>query len=251
MKRLMISLLLLVGSVSADWIQPPVMTASGYPVPQPGLAPDLPRAHGAHPGYAIEWWYWVGHLSSADGSQAFGFQSTVFRLEGAAGAVRAGVPAVFGDQQLFMVHAALSDLTAGTYSHTERIYREGWQARASTERLDLAVGGISARMLNGAETMEKTLTLEDGARLVLTLVPEKALCAFGERGLSRKGADPAAVSWYWTYPRLRISGELIRAGVVTPVKGVGWMDHEISSVSWDRRWSVGIGRRSSWMTVRR
>lgn len=221
--------LLMVSAVFGEWIQPPAMTDNGYPVPQPGCAPKLPRAHGSHPGYGIEWWYWVGHLQSIDGKERFGFQSTVFRVEGAAGAVRGGVQPVFGDQQLFMAHAALSDLTSGTYVHAERIFREGWQARASTQRLDLAVGGITARMLEGSEAMEKTVALDDGSKLVLHLMPEKPLVAFGERGLSRKGGDPAAVSWYWTYPRLTISGELIRDGEVTVVEGIGWLDHEISS----------------------
>ncbi|MGB0416404.1 MAG: lipocalin-like domain-containing protein [Coraliomargarita sp.] len=229
MRKILTFFILFVVNVFADWIQPPIITENGYPVPQPGIVPELPRAHGAHPGYGIEWWYWVGHLKSTNGDETFGFQSTVFRIEGAAGALRSGMQPVFGDQQLFMAHAALSDLTAGTYTHAERIFREGWQAQASTARLDLAVGGITARMIEGSELMEKTVALDDGSMLVLTLVPEKPLLAFGERGLSRKGADPVAVSWYWTYPRLRISGELIRAGQVTAVEGIGWLDHEISS----------------------
>ena len=59
----------------AEWIVPPLKTEGGYPVPQPDVVPVLPRAHGAHPGYGIEWWYWVGHLQSEDGSEQFGFQS--------------------------------------------------------------------------------------------------------------------------------------------------------------------------------
>ena len=39
-----------------------------------------------------------------------------------------------------MAHAALSELSSDTYIHAERIYREGWQAQASSERLDLKVG---------------------------------------------------------------------------------------------------------------
>ena len=63
----------------ADWIQPPMTTESGYRVPQPNVKPQLPRDLGSHPGYAIEWWYWVGHLKAIDGNREFGFQSTVFR----------------------------------------------------------------------------------------------------------------------------------------------------------------------------
>jgi len=228
MKYLILNFLLL-QIVSAAWIQPPLQTESGYPVPQPGVRPELPRAHGAHPGYGIEWWYWVGHLKSTDGSETFGFQSTVFRLEGAAGGGRGADRPIFGQQQLFMAHAALSELTLRRYHHTERLYREGWQASAATDRLDLAVGGITARMQEGSEVMEKVVALNNGTELRLTLTPEKPLVAFGERGLSRKGADPAAVSWYWTYPRLKIEGHIRRGETDTPVEGFGWLDHEISS----------------------
>jgi predicted secreted hydrolase len=70
-------------SAFADtWIEPPLTTEKGYPVPQPDTPPVVPSAHGAHPAYAIEWWYWVGHLEAVDGSEAFGFQSTVFRVAG-------------------------------------------------------------------------------------------------------------------------------------------------------------------------
>ena len=213
----------------AEWIKPPQTTDSGYPVPQPGKEPHLPRAHGAHFGYGIEWWYWVGHLEAVDGDEVFGFQSTVFRLEGAAAQSRAGGLPTFGDQQLYMAHSALSNITAERYQHNERIYREGWQANAKAGRLDLAVGGIKARMIEDTEVMEMSIALDGGNRLELTMTPVQPLVAFGERGLSRKGADPAAVSWYWTYPRLRLEGRLIRGEDVTAVSGNGWMDHESSS----------------------
>ena len=134
MKQIASPLLAVRACLAADWIQPPAHTASGYPVPQPDVAPVLPGAHAMHPGYGIEWWYWVGHLESSDSGKEYGFQSTVFRIEGAAGATRLAQQPVFGDQQLFMAHTALSDIQSGRYHHAERIYREGWQARASTER---------------------------------------------------------------------------------------------------------------------
>lgn len=215
--------------VSAEWIHPPLHTDSGYPVPQPNVSPEMPRAHGAHPGYGIEWWYWVGHLRSLDGKREFGFQSTVFRLEGAAGVARVGLMPAFGDQQLFMAHAALSDLNNREYVHTERIFREGWQAKASDQKLDLVVGGIRAWMREEDETIKMTMELPEGHRLKLTMTPEKPLVAFGERGLSRKGVDPAAVSWYWTYPRLALKGQVVIDDEIIEVEGMGWMDHEISS----------------------
>ena len=240
MKILILFFLILWGNAFADWIQPPESTESGYPVPQPDKIPTLPSAHAAHPSYGIEWWYWIGHIDSLDGEKSFGFQSTVFRLKGDLQASPFAKFPAFGNQQIFMAHTALSDFTRGTYIHAERIYREGWQARASSDRLDIAVGGIEAEISDDSKIIKLSLVLPEGGFLDLEMLPTKPLVAFGDRDLSRKGEDPAAVSWYWTYPRLSISGILKRGDESIEVKGTGWMDHEISSsqlsgnlVGWD------------------
>lgn len=214
---------------AADWIEPPLITDKGYPVPQPNTLPQIPAAHGAHREYAIEWWYWVGHLESLDGSEQFGFQSTIFRLAGDPQHKGLHDASAFGDKQLYMSHAALSDLSGAQYRHHERVYREGWQAHSATGSLDLKVGMITAQELPDASGFTKTLHFEGGFELRLTLRALKPMVAFGERGLSRKGADPSAVSLYWTYTRLEVAGVLIRDGIKTPVQGLSWMDHEISS----------------------
>jgi predicted secreted hydrolase len=217
---------------SDTWIQPPLETSKGYPVPQPDTPVVLPRAHGAHPDYAIEWGYWVGHLESVGGDEAFGFQSTVFRIAGDPVAVRShsevnGQP--FGTQQLYMSHAALSELSAQRYRNVERINRAGWQARAATERLDLLATPIRVQERSGGATFDMDFKLPDATQVQLTMTALKPIVSFGERGLSRKGSDPAAVSLYWTYTRLRVEGRIIREGIVTEVVGTAWQDHEISS----------------------
>ena len=46
------------------------------------------------------------------------------------------------------------------------------------------------------------------ARFTLTFTARKPLVRFGDGGYSRKGAAPTAASYYLTFPRLRIAGEL-------------------------------------------
>lgn len=223
--------LLIAGLLQADnaWIEPPLKVAEGYPVPQPDRQPVLPGAHAAHPDYAIEWWYWVGHLREVETGRELGFQSTVFRLAGDPDEIEEyNSDDAFGSEQLFMSHGALSDLATGDYQFVERIHRGGWQASASTERLELVAGPIRATQFLD-ERIEMTLSLPESTRLQITMVPVKPLVAFGERGLSRKGDDTAAVSWYWTYPRLEVSGLLRRGEQSIEVEGIAWMDHEISS----------------------
>lgn len=213
---------------AAGAMDPPLRTATGYPVPQPDPTIELPAAHGAHPEYAIEWWYWVGHLEGGEGD-AYGFQAVVFRLGRDPGSPVDISSPLFGAEQLFLAHVGLTDLGAGEHFHAERVHRAGWSARAATGRLDLAVGPIQAREATDGTGFEIVFGLPGDRKIRLHLKPEKPMVVFGDRGLSRKGADPAAVSWYWTYTRLRAKGTIQEGENETAVEGMAWMDHEISS----------------------
>ena len=213
----------------AEWIEPPLKSPKGYLIPTADYIPDFPKDHGSHPDYGIEWWYWVGHLESEDGERNFGFQSTVFRVAGDPDKAKSRIQNSFGNQNLFLVHSALSDLTNGTYSHLERVYREGWQARASTEELKLRVGGVEANLLQKEDGQRVITNYKNGDRLELSFRPLKPMVVFGNRGLSRKGESPGAVSWYWSYTRLQATGILFQKNKEIPVNGIAWMDHEISS----------------------
>ena len=105
------SILLVALSLSAaEWIQPPERSSQGYLVPVPDYNPLFPRDHGAHIGYGLEWWYWVGHLETEGGAKEYGFQSTVFRVAGNPTETNEQAKSTpFGNQQLFLAHAALTD----------------------------------------------------------------------------------------------------------------------------------------------
>ena len=215
--------------LQGEWIQPPEFSPKGYLVPSPGYEPSFPRDHGAHRGYGLEWWYWVGHLEAVEGGAEFGFQSTVFRLAGDPQNSIQTIGSFFGNRQLYLAHSALSDLTKGRYLHTERVMREGWQARVGTQSMSIQVAGIKAQTFKDGTGHSLVTQYPNGGRLELTLIPTKPLIRFGEKGLSRKGGDPASVSWYWSYTRLKASGKLLYEGKEIKVKGEAWMDHEISS----------------------
>jgi len=171
----------------------------------------------------------VGHLETVSGEQKYGFQSTVFRVAGDPQNSKAKSDEAFGNKQLFLAHAALSDLSNKKYIHHERVAREGWQGRAGQNTLDLKVAGIEASMTKDGEGHRVTTLYPGGGKLELELTPEKPLIKFGERGLSRKGDGAASVSWYWSYTRLKAEGTLTLNGKTQPVRGEAWMDHEISS----------------------
>jgi predicted secreted hydrolase len=252
----------------------PTVTAEGFSVPQPNPVFVFPRDHGAHPDFKIEWWYLTGHLYTSEAvPRRFGFQATFFRNAAPrdAAAVRPGTgsnPPAFGHDQIYLAHMALLDAGTGRFLHQERLNRAGWNASAATDTLDVVNGDWSLSFSKSPQPLQtmpkaanqslidkKPLT-RDGedaalplrliggiradARFDFTLTPVKPLVLFGDAGYSRKGSAPTAASYYLTYSRLAAAGTLTLDGVVLPVSGTAWMDHEISSsqldenqVGWD------------------
>lgn len=208
----------------------PEATADGFALPQPGHTFEFPRDHGAHPEFKLEWWYVTGHLYD-ESKQRFGFQATFFRQT-----------SPDRTTELHLAHMALLDVAAGRFLHQERLNRDGWDAFAQRATLDVRNGPWSLRLVDEPrEVMELSGGVRSDARLRLTLTPRKPLVVFGEKGVSRKGDDPTAASYYLTFSRLQVTGELtLGAEAPRRVSGEAWMDHEISSsqlsanqVGWD------------------
>ena len=247
---LLLSTLGALGPAAPLRAQPPLTTPEGFAVPQAGHRFEFPRDHGNHPDFKIEWWYVTGHLF-ADGGRRFGFQATFFRSAGPRGA--ADVNPSFGSGQIFLAHMALLDVATGKFLHQEKLNRAGWDAASASGTLDVRNGAWSLRLADPTDTsptprLELTGGIRADAAFTLTLTPAKPLVIFGENGVSRKGADPTAASYYLTFSRLRAAGELTLAtagdAASAPEKlrvtGEAWMDHEISSsqlsagqVGWD------------------
>lgn len=216
-------------------------TAEGYRIPTEQPEFDFPRDHGSHPEFRIEWWYITGHLRSPD-QRRYGFQATFFRY--ALKPYAQPYDGSFGTNQLFMAHMALSDLDGKKFYHEERLNREGWDAAASVKDMDMFNGNWSLHRTNG-ETMKLSASIRSEVQMTFTLDPLQPKVFFGKDGLSRKGADRSACSWYITFPRLGVEGSVEIDGKTVPVTGEAWMDHEISSSQLDRE-QVGW----DWLSVR-
>ena len=222
-------------------LAPPVRTPQGFALPQPGHIFSWPRDLGSHPDFRIEWWYVTGQLSSAAGHR-FGFQATFFRLAGAPAGPDPSPD--FSQREVFLAHMALTDVAAGRFWHEERLNRGGWDAGAAVADLDLHNGEWTLRRTPGGSPGRPVFRLQGGveaaASFQLTLAAAKPWVVFGENGVSRKGAEPSAASYYLTYSRLQAGGQLTLGEQTFPVRGEAWMDHEISSsqvgsdqVGWD------------------
>lgn len=217
--------------------QVPATTPDGFAVARPGYRFAFPRDHGSHPAFRTEWWYFTGHLWTADGTRRFGYQLTFFR-QASPKAAWTGSPAWRTDQ-IHLAHAALTDEAGRRFRVSERLNREGIPAGSALDRLAVFNEAWRAEMAPDGR-IQVRFQAED-ARVALTLVPATPPVVFGEDGVSRKGVDPTAASHYLTFPRLGTTGT-VRLGEAAPVavSGWSWMDHEFSSnqlskgqVGWD------------------
>ena len=227
--RLLIIIGFLAGIVGLACAQTGPATVDGFAVPQRGHAFSFPRDYGSHPDFKLEWWYLTGHLFAQDGRR-FGYQATFFRSA-----------SPDKSTQIYLAHMALTDVNGGRFYEQERLNRTGWDAGAATDGLDVHNGPWSLRMTDPATAhMELRGGVRAEAKFALSLLPAKPLVAFGDDGVSRKGAEPTAASYYLTFPRLKTTGTLTLGTETLAVTGETWMDHEISSsqlgskqVGWD------------------
>ncbi len=223
-------------SGSAAEFQPPLKTADGFAVPQPGRRFEFPRDHGSHPNFKIEWWYVTGHLFG-ESDRRFGFQATFFRRAGPAltnGSPLTAGSELFGNGELHLAHMALLDVSGERFIYEERLNRVGWDAGSSTNTLAVHNGNWFLRLgTNASASLSLQGSIRGEAAFSLELTPTKPLVIFGEKGVSRKGASPTASSHYLTFSRLAVAGEVTLAGRKQSVRGQAWMDHEISSSQLD------------------
>ena len=221
---------------------PPELRGAEYPRINGPCNQEFPRDHGPHQDFKTEWWYYTGNLESAEGRR-FGFQITFFRSRMSPEQIQPDPSEPLSGwrtQQIYLAHAALSDLTKGAFHQDERMARgaldlAGARLDDDTTRVFLADWELNL----GPEHHRVRATASDFA-LELTLLPEKPPVRHGRAGTSQKGERPESASCYYSFTRLRASGRVSEGGVTREVGGSAWMDHEYSSaplepdlVGWD------------------
>ena len=222
----------------------------------------FPRDHGAHPDYRSEWWYLTCPLRAPGGSE-YGVQFTVFRqaLAPPDPDNLAELPvSKWRTGQLYMAHAALTDVTQKQHVESSRLVRghpmlagveaapfslwlEDWRLAETSAATNAMAPGSGASITDALVPGITALELDVQStefRTRLSLTPDKALVLQGDRGLSYKGSQEA--SYYYSLPRLSVSGSVTPPGadLATPVTGSCWLDREWSTsvltdnlVGWD------------------
>jgi predicted secreted hydrolase len=223
----------------------------------------FPEDHGPHPAFQTEWWYLTGNLESESGRR-FGFQFTIFRSALAPrearglGASASGTGSEWSTDQVFMGHFALTDEAGGTFHHFERFSRGSLGlAGARTEPFRVWLEDWSLRGPVVADSIPPRLQAsspfsrgslfplqldasDEGAGISLTLTDRKPKVLQGDRGLSQKGPEAGNASYYYSFTRLGVAGDVVLDGVRIPVDGEAWFDREWSTsalsagqVGWD------------------
>jgi predicted secreted hydrolase len=223
-------LLALLVSVSA------IAMLRGYEVALPGRVLRFPRDHAAHPAFQTEWWYYTGHLRTADGEE-YGYQLTFFQRRVDEGSWLSG-PSQWSPQYLYMAHFAMSDTQRKRLIFAEKINRPSLGiAGANAERLHVWNDEWRAELLGPYHHLQAAM---DEFAINLILLPEKAPVVHGLDGVSQKGEAKGNASHYYSFTRLKTNGMLQVRGVAKEVTGMSWMDHEFGSsqleptqVGWD------------------
>lgn len=213
----------------------------------PGYTYRFPRDHSSHPEYQTEWWYYTGHLKTGAGRR-FAYELTFFRVALAPAAEKRG--SKWTARDVVFAHLALTDEEARRFYFTDRIERAALGlAGASTGKslprvwiddwaLEFSGGRGELQQLKasgqsrGAQPIEFGLTLRQQAL--------KPPVVHGSQGVSQKSAGAGNASHYYSFTRLRTTGELKLASQKFRVEGESWFDHEFGTnqlapgqVGWD------------------
>ncbi|MBS0365079.1 MAG: carotenoid 1,2-hydratase [Proteobacteria bacterium] len=232
----------------------PGTVAAGFQQAQAPRAFSFPADHGPHPQFRHEWWYFTGNLDS-DRGERFGFELTFFRFaltppppprprdavpaapqaaSHAADSARATGDA--GDaatrspwrtREIYMAHFAITDAARHRFVFQQKFARAALDlAGARAEPFAVWLGNWKVSATTAPWTLAAS---QPGYGLQLALQPLGAPVLNGERGLSRKSSQPGSASYYYSIPRLAVTGRLLRDGIPLAVHGLAWFDREWGS----------------------
>jgi predicted secreted hydrolase len=191
------------------------------------LAPrpmTFPEDHGPHPDFRTEWWYYTGNLKTATGRHV-GFQLTFFRV--ALAPAEESRESAWATRQLYVAHFAVTDTAGGRF-----------HAASRTSRAALGLAGAQAAPFRvwleswsaeGEGAATRLRAQEGDVAIDLTVSPAKPVVRQGDRGLSRKGAEPGNASLYYSFTRMPARGTVRLGAETLEVSGEAWMDREWST----------------------
>jgi predicted secreted hydrolase len=191
----------------------------------------FPQDHGAHPSYRYEWWYFTGNLFTNSGRH-FGFELTFFRF--ALSAQTMNRRSAWATNQVYMAHFALTDTANQQFYNSERFNRDVLGlAGVQREPFRVWLGNWEALGLTADIPPIQLRAADEQVAIRLQLNKGKPLQRQGNDGLSQKGRARGNASYYYSYTRLPVVGEVQVDNESLPVTGQAWMDREWSTSALD------------------
>jgi len=204
----------------------PIVKATPPPPRDDPQPVQFPRDDAPHD-RLTEWWYVTGHLTTLDGSRAFGYEAVVFR------AIRGDFPVTWAS------HMALTEKPRngreGSFTYYERA-EIGPQVDISAA-IDLPIAAAFA--ITGADPLSPATFENELWSMVVGLDGSMQIGAeWFNLQLSAPEApvlhdndgwvdfDVAGGSYYYSRTRMPTSGTLTVDGEVLAVQGTSWFDHQ-------------------------
>src|SRR5215471_101754 len=186
----------------------------------PGYHFSFPRDHFNHPDFRTEWWYYTGNVSDASGAR-FGFELVFFR-QGQKRDVQ-GNQSAWRVDDMFLAHTALTDISGKRFLYQERLNRAGpGIAGIDIEGRRVWNGNWSATWSGEKQTLR---AVAPEFAFTLDAEPSKPAIINGVEGVSQKAEGRGKASYYVSFPRLAVRGEIALSGTKHTVSGTAWMDH--------------------------
>lgn len=176
----------------------------------------LPRDHGSHPGFGIEWWYTAGRLTDTEGGRYFYFATVWSAAPGLVARVNVvdlRHDRIVADRE----YVNLIPLRRRTTTIRAGGYVVSWRPQGPW-----GVWSLTASATGGLASLPAPAPAPRG-ELTLRLVPEQPYVLHGTHGIIRQGLAPSA---YYSAPRLAVAGTLVTGGRRLAVHGRGWFDHQ-------------------------
>jgi predicted secreted hydrolase len=176
----------------------------------------LPRDHGSHPGFGVEWWYTTGRLTDIHGGRYFYFATVWSAAPGLV--ARLNVVDLRHDR----IVADREYLNVIPLRRRTTTIRAGGYVMSWRPRGPWGVWSLTASAKGGLASLPAPAPAPRGA-LTLRLVPKQPYVLNGRHGIIRQGP---AQSDYYSAPRLAVAGTLVADGRRLAVHGQGWFDHQ-------------------------
>jgi len=204
----------------------PIVKATPPPPRNDPQPVQFPRDDAPHD-RLTEWWYVTGHLTTLDGSRAFGYEAVIFR------AIRGDFPVTWAS------HMALTEKPRngreGSFTHYERA-EIGPQVDI-TAMIDAPIAAAFA--ITGADPLSPATIDNDPWSMIVGLdgsmqigaewfnlqlaAPETPVLHDNDGWVD---FDVAGGSYYYSRTRMPTGGTLTVDGEVLAVQGTSWFDHQ-------------------------